>query len=166
MKFTEIQVQGYRSIVDVSLPLRPLAVMIGPNGSGKTALLEVFLLLNRAAWSNLAKALEGYGGLDAVLSKVPGAPSSLKIGLTVDVESERSREPMHYCFELVPHERPPSRRLDELCRVARPPRKYVKPIEMAAILRNQDLTVAAAQCPELKSLLNTLLSLADLTLLS
>jgi predicted ATPase len=102
MKFTEIQVQGYRSIVDVSLPLRPLAVMIGPNNSGKTALLEVFLLLNRAAWSNLAKTLEGYGGLDAILSKVPGASNSLKIGLAVDVESERSQEPMHYHFELVP----------------------------------------------------------------
>ncbi len=36
---------------------------------------------------------------------------------------------------------------------------------MAAILRNQDLTVAASQCPELKSLLNTLLTLAGLALL-
>jgi hypothetical protein len=62
-------------------------------------------------------------------------------------------------------ERPPSKRLDELYRIAKPPCKYVKPIEMAAILRKQDLTVAAAQCPELKSLLNTLLTLADLSLL-
>jgi hypothetical protein len=41
----------------------------------------------------------------------------------------------------------------------------VKPIEMAAILRNQDLIVAADQCPELKSLLNTLLTFGNLTLL-
>jgi hypothetical protein len=58
---------------------------------------------------------------------------------------------------------PPSKRLNELYRIAKPPRKYIKPIEMATILRNQDLTVAADQCPELKSLLNTLLVLADLT---
>lgn len=64
--------------------------------------------------------------------------------------------------EQVNLERPPSRRLDELYRIARPPRKYVKPIEMAAILRNQDLTVAAAQCSELRGLLNTLLALAGL----
>jgi hypothetical protein len=64
--------------------------------------------------------------------------------------------------EQVNLERPPSRRLDELYWIARPPRKYVKPIEMAAILRNQDLTVAAAQCSELKGLLNTLLALAGL----
>jgi len=102
MRFTEIAVKGYRSLVDVSPPLHSLTVMIGPNGSGKTALLEVFLLLNRAARSDLAKALEEHGGLDAVLSKVPERPDSLKVGLTMDVESERSREPMYYRFELAP----------------------------------------------------------------
>ena len=60
-------------------------------------------------------------------------------------------------------DRPPSKRLNELYRIARPSRKYVKPIEMAAILRNQDLTVAADQCSELKSLLNTLLTFGNLT---
>ncbi len=101
MKLAEITVQGYRSLVDVSLPLRSLTTMIGPNGSGKTALLEVLLLLNRAARGDLAKALEEHGGLGAVLSQVPGAPDGLKIGLALDVESERSQEPMHYRFELV-----------------------------------------------------------------
>ena len=67
--------------------------------------------------------------------------------------------------EEVNRDHPPSKRLSELYRIARPPRKYVKPIEMAAILRNQNLTVAADQCPELKSLLNTLLTLGNLTLL-
>lgn len=65
--------------------------------------------------------------------------------------------------EQVNLERPPSKHLNELYRTAKPPRKYIKPIEMATILRDQDLTVAANQCPELKSLLNTLLYLADLT---
>jgi len=102
MKFTEIIVDGYRSLIDISLPLRSLAVMIGPNGSGKTALLEVFLLLKNAAQERLAGALEGHGGLDAILSKVPAVSDRLKIGLTIDVESERSQEPMAYRFELLP----------------------------------------------------------------
>lgn len=102
MKFTEITVEGYRSLLDVSTPLHPLTVMIGPNGSGKTALLEVFLLLRSATQEKLAEALEGLGGLDTVLSKVPGAPDRLKIGLIVDVESERRQEPMYYRFELLP----------------------------------------------------------------
>jgi hypothetical protein len=64
--------------------------------------------------------------------------------------------------EQVDCRRPPSKRLNELYRLARPPRKYVKTKEMASILRNKDLTIAANACPELKSLLNTLLDLSDL----
>jgi len=36
-------------------------------------------------------------------------------------------------------------------------------LEMAAILRGQDLTVAADQCPEFRALLNTLLTVAELS---
>ncbi|MBC8254877.1 MAG: DUF4276 family protein [Ardenticatenia bacterium] len=65
--------------------------------------------------------------------------------------------------EQVDLERPPSSRLAELYRLAKPPRKYVKTAEMSAILRNQDLTVAADRCPEFKALLNTLLAVAGLS---
>jgi len=57
---------------------------------------------------------------------------------------------------------PPSHRLEELYRLARPRRKYIKTIEMAAILQGKDLTIAADLCPEFKRLLNTLLSLGKL----
>jgi hypothetical protein len=64
--------------------------------------------------------------------------------------------------EMVNRVRPPSVRLAELYRLAQPPRKYTKPIELAAILKGKDLTIAAAQCAELKALLNTLLGLGGL----
>jgi hypothetical protein len=60
---------------------------------------------------------------------------------------------------------PPSKRLGELYRLAKPPRKYIKPIEMAAVLRDKNLMIAADQCPEFRALLNTLLALSDLSLL-
>lgn len=66
--------------------------------------------------------------------------------------------------EQVNLQNPPSRRLSELYQRAKPrPRKYVKTIEMAAILHDKDLTVAAAQCPEFKAFLNTLLTLGGLS---
>ena len=65
--------------------------------------------------------------------------------------------------EQVDLEQPPSRHLAELYRIAKPPRKYIKPIEMAIILGHQDIHIAADQCPELKNLLNTLLTLGELT---
>ncbi len=100
MRFTQIHIEGYRSLVDISLPLRPLTAMIGPNGSGKTALIEVFQLLRDASQVILAEALEKLGGLSSVLSMLSGAPDRLKIALKVDTESSRSQEPMHYRFEL------------------------------------------------------------------
>ncbi|MBN1815559.1 MAG: DUF4276 family protein [Anaerolineae bacterium] len=65
--------------------------------------------------------------------------------------------------ELVNALNPPAYRLQELYRRARPrPRKYVKTIEMYAILQGKDLTVAAEQCAEFKAFLNTLLTLGGL----
>ena len=104
MRFTQLSVKGYRSLVDVLLPLRPLNVMIGPNGSGKTCVLEVFQLVKDAMQENLLEALERLGGLHAVLSRILGGPDRLKIALEVDVQSERSQEPMCYRFELAPRD--------------------------------------------------------------
>jgi hypothetical protein len=65
--------------------------------------------------------------------------------------------------EQVDRDHPPSKRLGELYRLAKPPRKYVKPIEMAAILRDKDLRIAADQCLEFRALLNTLLAVGGLS---
>ncbi len=102
MKFIELAITGYRSLVDVTLPLHPLTVMIGPNGSGKTSLLDVFLLLREATQENLASAIERRGGLNVLLPRLPDAPDRLKVALQVDAESTRSQEPMCYRFELAP----------------------------------------------------------------
>ena len=64
--------------------------------------------------------------------------------------------------EQVDLERPPSLRLGERYRRAKPPRKYIKTLEMSAILGRLGLAPAAACCPELKALLNTLLAVGDL----
>jgi predicted ATPase len=102
MKLKEIHVEGYRSLVDVTLPLRDLMVMIGPNGSGKTALLEVFVLLRHAAQKQLAARLESLGGVQAVLSQTANGPERLKVSLSVDVEGDSGQVGLDYFFELAP----------------------------------------------------------------
>lgn len=65
--------------------------------------------------------------------------------------------------EQVDQTKPPAYHLQELYRLAKPnPRKYKKPTEMYAILRNKDLLTIAHQCPEFKAFINTLLTLSDL----
>jgi len=104
MRFNKLRVEGYRSLVDIALPLHPLNVMIGPNGSGKTSFLDIFQLLRDATQEKLSEALEKQGGLNAVLPHIPNGPDHLKVELTIDVESGKSQEPMYYRFQLTPRD--------------------------------------------------------------
>ena len=55
--------------------------------------------------------------------------------------------------------RPPSNRIEEIFRAGTCGRDYVKPRDAERILRENDLAVAAAVCPELRAFLNTILQL-------
>lgn len=103
MKVSVLYVHNYRSLIDIKLPLRDLTVVIGPNGAGKTALLEVFQLLQQGCQQELGNFLEAQGGFQAVLScqRIASKPSRLKVELEIDVQSEESKAPMDYLFELV-----------------------------------------------------------------
>jgi Domain of unknown function (DUF4276) len=61
--------------------------------------------------------------------------------------------------EQVNHDNPPAHRLREAFRSGSRGRAYVKPRDAGRILKDQDLLVAVQNCPELKSLVNTILTL-------
>jgi hypothetical protein len=61
--------------------------------------------------------------------------------------------------ESVNHNRPPSHYVQEIFRIGTCRDDYSKPRDAHRILRNKDLSIAAAQCPELKAFLNTILGL-------
>ncbi|HEY4689129.1 MAG TPA: AAA family ATPase [Anaerolineae bacterium] len=103
MRYLQIQIKGYRALADVTLELHPLTVMIGPNGCGKTSLLDVFQLLKEATHGQLEEALTTRGGLATLLSQTPDSQMSLEIGVKVDIASPRSSEPMYYSFTLRPN---------------------------------------------------------------
>ena len=42
-----IRIQGYKSLVDLELNLKPLSVLVGPNASGKSNFLDILQLLSR-----------------------------------------------------------------------------------------------------------------------
>ncbi len=66
--FERIRVQGFRRLRDVDLKLRPLNVLIGANGCGKTSLLDVFSLLSASARGELKKTIHDIGGIDSNLT--------------------------------------------------------------------------------------------------
>ena len=55
--FERIHINGFRRLADVDLELKPLNVVIGANGSGKTSLLDVFSLLAASASGRLKTTL-------------------------------------------------------------------------------------------------------------
>lgn len=62
--------------------------------------------------------------------------------------------------ETVNHNRPPSFHLKEIFRTGKSTRHYTKVRDAKRILYGQDLSVAAAACPELRAFLNRILTLS------
>ncbi len=61
--------------------------------------------------------------------------------------------------EQINHDKPPSKLLSEVARTSRS-RKYSKTLHLETILKDQDLAIAANECPGLKALLNRILELS------
>lgn len=65
-RLLELHVENFRSLRDVTIPLGPLTVLVGPNGVGKSNVLKVFDLLADIIRTDLQPALDARGGFDEV----------------------------------------------------------------------------------------------------
>lgn len=63
----ELEIEGFRSVQAVRLPLAPLTVVVGENGTGKTNLYRALQLFQAAAAGALARAVADEGGMESVL---------------------------------------------------------------------------------------------------
>lgn len=76
-----LQVEGLRTLADITLDLHPLTVLIGETSTGKSSLLEAAALLARAARPDFYERLHDFhGGLRALLRQ--GA-RRLRLGVTL-----------------------------------------------------------------------------------
>ena len=65
-----VHIQNFKSIRDVTLPLRPLNVLIGTNGVGKTNFISFFELLKSIFQQRLGAYTMDHGGIDRLYTKV------------------------------------------------------------------------------------------------
>jgi len=56
---TRLRIQNYKALRDVTLDLTPIHVLIGPNDTGKTSILEAVAALSRSADHSLGDAFSG-----------------------------------------------------------------------------------------------------------
>ncbi len=90
-----IQIKGFKSIRELDLSLRPLNILIGPNGVGKSNFISFFKLLNQLSEQTLKKYVSDNGYMDALLFF--GAKHTERITGLVDFDNKNA-----YSFQLTP----------------------------------------------------------------
>ncbi len=91
MRILNLNIQGYRSLKDVSWVPGNLNVLIGPNGSGKSNILRVLQLISISTRGQLGKHIQRIGGMDPLVWD--GTAESIHFSLKVSPgEENRSIE--------------------------------------------------------------------------
>lgn len=84
-----VGIKGYRSIKEVDLELRPLNVLIGSNGAGKSNFVSFFKLLNELTAGQLQHYVGTSGRAQSVLHYGPKVTPQLDTRLEFEYESGR-----------------------------------------------------------------------------
>ena len=78
---TKLRIQNFKALRDVELALTPIHVLIGPNDSGKTSILDALAALCRSVDHDLTEAFLGpWKGSELVWQGDPTAPVSIEVG--------------------------------------------------------------------------------------
>jgi predicted ATPase len=102
-RLSRIRVEGFRRLQALDLELRPLNVVIGANGSGKTSLLDVFALLAASAAGRLKEKVSELGGMSQILTI--DRSKECTIGLSIgDGGGNPFKAPTAYQLTIVPRE--------------------------------------------------------------
>ena len=97
LRFGKLSIKGFRRLNNVHLPLRPLSVLIGANGTGKTSVLDVLSLLANSAQGKLSSSITDLSGLATVLTYDKAKELTLSISMDVPLH-----EPLDYSLKLSP----------------------------------------------------------------
>lgn len=94
---TKVWAKNFRSIEYAELELDPLTVLVGPNASGKSNLLDVLRFVRDAVDGDLESAITERGGIDSVGRRSPrGRAHGPEIGL----HFEDCAATIHYAFTI------------------------------------------------------------------
>lgn len=96
-RFKNLSIEGFRRLQKVEFKLRPLCVMIGANGTGKTSVLDVMSLLANSARGKLSASIADFSGLNSVLTF--DKTSELSLGISMEVPRYH---PLDYSLKLRP----------------------------------------------------------------
>jgi len=96
-KVNKIRLTGFRRLNELKIEMRPLMVVIGANGVGKTSLLDSLSLLSSSAAGTLNRKLSAMGGVMEVLTR--GSSGDILLGAEMAVPGH---EPLEYDLYVEP----------------------------------------------------------------
>lgn len=88
MQLTRIKVEGYKSFKSLDVEMRPLNVLIGANGAGKSNFLSIFRLLHEMSEGRFQKSIVVGGGADTFLHYGQSVTSEITVTLNSDQENQ------------------------------------------------------------------------------
>ncbi|HKV38854.1 MAG TPA: AAA family ATPase [Blastocatellia bacterium] len=80
MRIIQLDIEGFRSLRNVSWKPGPLNVIIGANGAGKSNLLQALEIISMSARGGLSKYVQSLGGMDSIVWD--GSASAISYTLT------------------------------------------------------------------------------------
>ena len=84
----KVWAKNFRSIADVSVALDPLTILVGPNASGKSNVLDILRFIKDALRFNLEAAISIRNGLDAIRHQdAGGRPADIELGLSATLDA-------------------------------------------------------------------------------
>ncbi len=102
MKIVQLDIQGFRSLKNVSWRPGDLNVVIGPNGSGKSNLLRMLEMIANSSQGHLSSYIQSVGGMDAVVWDGQVQSIIFDIGSsTTTLDSLQLTKPLSYKVEMV-----------------------------------------------------------------
>jgi len=94
-KVKQICIHGFRRLREIKIDMKPLMVMIGANGAGKTSLLDAVYLLSSSASGNINRTLNDMGGIADVITR--GHAGNVILSASMEVSGH---EPLEYSLSI------------------------------------------------------------------
>lgn len=94
---TRVRLSNYKSIKSCDVRLRSLAVLVGPNGTGKSNFLDALRFTTDALTTTLDHALRDRGGINEVRRRSGGHPTHFSVELTLNLGEGRHGK---YAYEI------------------------------------------------------------------
>ncbi len=99
MRITELRLRNFGVFADLTLTdLPPFAVFIGPNGTGKSTLIDLFAFIQDALRENVRAAIDRRGGFDEVRTR--DRTGHIEIEMVVSTDRRRAEEPAAFTYGL------------------------------------------------------------------